>query len=312
MSTTPVTSTGKKPYWETDTPDPSVKTADKTENAVSGDKYDYTDSTKAKVDDAALKSNLDDVAKMIVGKLGYAQKAMKAIEFLQKEEKAFRSGQKSAAEMGESIGLYVAKEGLGIHLSEKGAGFDAGMAYTMFTAVLKAVPKTLDAQHATEQLYHDEGIRLVVAEHFKGQMPGATYAGVEKGMSTFGLTYRKTQTFDAQVAAFEGAAKAQPALGKAIDDRFRLGKHAALELGMKSKADLDRALDPKNMDPRAVSFRKSWNDPTNVAFRLGATALVDEASLGTAEADALYAKDVAAWSDMKAKIASLPPITIKF
>lgn len=310
MSTTPVSSSGKRPYWETDTPDPSVKTADKTENTVSGDKYDYTDSTKAKLDAETFDENLHDAVGLFVGKLGNTTKALKAAEFVAGEAKAVATGKKTLAEASASIGAYVAKEALGKLVGAD--GIEPSLAFTMFKAVLMAVPKTLDAQHATEQLYHDEGIRLVVAEHFKGQMPGATYAGVEKGMSTFGLTYRKTQTFDAQVAAFEGAAKAQPALGKAIDDRFRLGKHAALELGMKSKADLDRALDPKNMDPRAVSFRKSWNDPTNVAFRLGATALVDEASLGTAEADALYAKDVAAWSDMKAKIASLPPITIKF
>lgn len=309
MSTTPVSSTGKKPYWETDGPDPSVKTADETENKVSGDAYDYKDSTKAGLEADALASNLNDVVGLFVGKLGDGAKSLKAARFVADELHAVATGNKDVLEAAANMGAYLAEYHLGEYI--KVGGIEASYAFTMLKAIYKAIPKTLELQKATEQLYHDEGIRLVVAEHFKGQMPGATYAGVEKGMSTFGRTYRKTQTFDAQVAAFEAAAKAQPALAKAMQDRFWLGKCAALEMGMKSKADLDRALDPKNMDPRAVSFRTSWNDPTNVAFRLGATALVDEASLGTAEADALYAKDVAAWTDMKAKIASLPPITLQ-
>jgi hypothetical protein len=291
---------GSKPYWQTETPDPSVTTADKVENQVAGDKYDYKDTTKAGVDAASLEGNLKELGGILLDKglgkiAGNGMLLAKLGKFIAEEAKALQEGKKTKAEVAGDVGVFVAKE-LGSKLAS-GLGGDASIAYTMLKAIFLAVPKAIEAQKGTEQLWHDEGIRLVVAEHFKGQMPGATYASVEKDMSTFGKTFRNTATFGAQVKAFEGASKAQPALGKAIDQRFWMGKCAALELGLKSKADLERMLDPKNGDPRAIAFRKSYTDPSNLAFRLGAQALVDEASLGTPEANDLYAKDWKRWKD---------------
>lgn len=308
MSTTIGDAIGKKPYeWYSGAKDPGVKLADKAEDKVSGDKYDYMGSTKAAVEDARLYSHLHDFGELLLeaAPLGHKLDQLKGGALLAMTLKHLAedvaSGKKTLGEATTiaslEVGRFAAENALHQAIPL------AGIAMLMGKAVIMAVPIMLEEQKQDEQLYHDEGIRLVVGEHFKAQMPEATHRHLDSGMSTFGQTYRKTETFEKTSAAYEAALKADPAVAKALDQRFWNGKVAVMDLGIKSRADLDKVLDPKNEDPKAVAFRSMWIDKNNVAFRYGVEAMVDEITLkNDPKAQELYEKDVAKYQAQKAAL----------
>ncbi|MBI2389348.1 MAG: hypothetical protein HYV09_07105 [Deltaproteobacteria bacterium] len=309
MSTTIGDAIGtKKNYeWYSGAKDPSIKLADKAEDKVGGDKYDYLGSTKAGVEEERLHSHLGEFTELLLEAvpLGHDLEQMKGGALL--AGTMLRLGQDVAAgkkSLGEATAIASVEVGrFAVETGLHGAISHAGLAMVMAKAVMMAVPIMLEEQKQDEQLMHDEGVRLVVGEHFKAQMPEVTHRHLDAGMSTFGQTYRKTGTFEKTCAVYEGALKADPAVAKAIDQRFWNGKVAVIDLGIKSRADLDKVLDPKNQDPKAVAFRSMWIDKNNLGFRYGVEAMVDEITLkNDPKAQELYAKDLAKYQAEKAAL----------
>lgn len=290
--------------------DKGTKLLDKTEDKVTGDKYDYADTTKTGVDDARLQRNVIEFAKTVgfsvapkltsgatKNGLLLAKCYVKAEELVEK----VRAGKMSKADAAGEMATFIAKEQIA-----KAAGIaSASLSLTMLSAISKAVTFTIDDQKADEQLHHDEAMRLHVAETLKNDIPAETYAEADSGMSTFGQTHRKTDTFAAVQSAYDKALKENPSIDKAMRERLWHGKAAVLDLGIKDKATLAKVLDPNNKDPKAVAFREMWNNTSNVAFRLGVNAMIDEQRWGSEKTKAMYAADLARFNEEKAARAAL-------
>lgn len=298
--------------------DQAVKTLDKVEDKITGDAYDYGDTTKAGVDDARLSRNVAEFAKTVTlsvlpkgvknedlkDSITVVKLGVKADEVRQKVESGAMTKQEAVAD----LLLFFGKEGLGSVAKTA----EASLAITMLVATAKAVTFTLADQKMDEQLYHDESARLHLAEALKHELPAETYANVDSGMSTFGQTHRKTDTFATVQSAFDKALKEHPSIDKGLRDRLWHGKAAALDLGIKDQATLGKLLDPNNKERGAVAFREMWNNKTNVAFRLGVSAMIDERKGTSEKTKAMYAADVARFSEEKAMRAALeaktPPV----
>lgn len=283
----------KKPYgWCETTSDKSVKLADK----LPGDGMKYAGTTKASVDEARYQENLHEFRDVVAIDLGGEKIPgilfIKTAKFIEEETLAFRSGKKSAAEVAKDVGVFVGTE-IANHAT-KGVFHNPGViAFTMMQMILRAVPKTFDAEKQDKQLFHDEAVRAHIAESLGKDLPDCTLKTASNGDSAFGRTYRNTVTFDNAQLAFKAALKENPAVEKDLHARCWHGKCAAFDLGIKSQAALTRALDPKNQDPRAIAFRDQWNNKNNVAWRLGVSAAIDEANSSDAKTKEMYASDLA-------------------
>jgi hypothetical protein len=284
--------TKQKEFWYSPGKDKATKALDKVEDKVTGDAYDYANKTKAGIEAEKLDRNVQEFAKTVtfsvLPKLGGnaikdAALVSKIILKVEDVSKKARAGKLTQAEAAAEIATFLASEGLS-KVAELPA---ASIAMMMLKATTKAVDFAIEDQKLEEQLYHDEAARLHIAECAREMIPVETYQGVSEHMSTFGQTHLKTETFAAVQAAFE-----QTGASAEVKKHVWQGKAAALDLEIKDKAALAKVLDPNNKSPKAIAFREMYNEKSNVAFRLGVSAMIDEQSGTSAKTKALYAADV--------------------
>jgi len=292
--------TKQKELWYDPGKDKATKTLDKVEDKVTGDAYDYADTSKAGIEAAKLDRNVQEFAKTVTFSLAPklageavkdAARFSKIVLKVEDVSAKVRAGKLTKAEAAQEIVTFLATEGI----SKAADMAAASLALTMLQAIGKAVDFTLRDQKMDEQLYHDEAARLHIAESAKNDIPAETYAGVSEHMSTFGQTHRKTETFATVQAAFD-----KTAASKEVSKHVWQGKAAALDLGITDKASLAKVLDPNNKSPKAIAFREMWNERSNIAFRLGVKAMIDERNGTSEKTRAMYAADVARFKNEQA------------